>query len=688
MKIVKLKAKNFRLLKNLELDLENELSLVIGKNNCGKTSLLSLLDKFLVTRPSQNSFQFNDFNLDLQNEISTRILSGSYTRDLNISLKLYIQYEGSDSLKNIHKLILDLNPANNILLLSFEYKIDEPEFDKFHNAAVTYVNSKATEESTEEDKTQILNSFIKGNFHRFFRLSRKSISYNVAESEEVENKFIDIDKERIPITDIINYKLISAKRDVSNKDSDKTLSFLASKYYEKQEEAESVSSKEIEEFKEALSETDKKLDIIYKGIFGQVIERVRVFGGIREGDSVININSTLEHRNLLQGNTTVMYKHDGHSSLPENYNGLGYLNLISMIFEIEVKLHEFRRKIREEENPADINLLFIEEPEAHTHPQMQYVFIKNIKDILKKSSEENRLNLQSIITTHSSHITAESNFDDIKYFKREGNEVVAKNLKDLEKEYGEEEGQHFKFLTQYLTLNKAELFFADKAIFIEGDTERILLPAMMKKIDQETSDDQTPLLSQNISIVEVGAHSQIFEKFIEFIGVKSLIITDLDSATTDRSASRVSDGSITTNASLNFFYHTNQLTTLTGKTFENKILKKDTEEDKWKEDDKGSVAVCYQTTEDGYNARSFEDSFFNVNLGFIKDHRDDFNSLKNTSFLDDEDKDAYDLAENCIQKKPAFAVEILINSETDDQGLHFANWEVPTYIKEGLEWLK
>jgi len=130
------------------------------------------------------------------------------------------------------------------------------------------------------------------------------------------------------------------------------------------------------------------------------------------------------------------------------------------------------------------------------------------------------------------------------------------------------------------------------------------------------------------------------------------------------------------------------LTTLTGKTFENKILKKDTEEDKWKEDDKGSVAVCYQTTEDGYNARSFEDSFFNVNLGFIKDHRDDFNSLKNTSFLDDEDKDAYDLAENCIQKKPAFAVEILINSETDDQGLHFANWEVPTYIKEGLEWLK
>ena len=42
MKITKIKVKNFRLLKEFELDLEESLSLVIGKNNCGKTSLLSI----------------------------------------------------------------------------------------------------------------------------------------------------------------------------------------------------------------------------------------------------------------------------------------------------------------------------------------------------------------------------------------------------------------------------------------------------------------------------------------------------------------------------------------------------------------------------------------------------------------------------------------------------------------------
>ena len=70
-----------------------------------------------------------------------------------------------------------------------------------------------------------------------------------------------------------------------------------------------------------------------------------------------------------------------------------------------------------------------------------------------------------------------------------------------------------------MTLNRAELFFADKAILIEGDTERILIPAMMKKIDEESSVEDEKLLSQNISIVEVGAYSQVYEKLIS-LGLK------------------------------------------------------------------------------------------------------------------------------------------------------------------------
>ena len=47
MKIIKIEVQNYRLLKDFSIDLEDALSLVVGKNNCGKTSLLSVMDKFL-----------------------------------------------------------------------------------------------------------------------------------------------------------------------------------------------------------------------------------------------------------------------------------------------------------------------------------------------------------------------------------------------------------------------------------------------------------------------------------------------------------------------------------------------------------------------------------------------------------------------------------------------------------------
>lgn len=65
-----------------------------------------------------------------------------------------------------------------------------------------------------------------------------------------------------------------------------------------------------------------------------------------------------------------------------------------------------------------------------------------------------------------------------------------------------------------------------KSFCIEGDTERILLPTMMQKVDIATPIEQgsniMPLLSQNISIIETGAHSQVFRKFFELFRDKSI----------------------------------------------------------------------------------------------------------------------------------------------------------------------
>jgi len=771
MKIIKIKIVNYRLLKEFELDLEKDLSLIIGKNNSGKTSLLSILDKFIGQRSFSSEFNCDDFNIDFQKRLKN-LCENALPTDLpfiGINLKLFIAYDEKDNLSNLSKVLMDLDPQNKTVVLSFEYRLHEEDLQRFisdykafeigelakylkedgkaksdekeiANTATekdetissdtkvkevttetisSVIEDKETERDTVSPKISndeaernkkvknLFYTFLRKHQHEYFKPKIKTVLYDIKTEKEDDSIYIDLTDENIKIDKIINFRIISAKREVSNKDSNKTLSLLSSKYYEKREGLKEDSAA-IDEFKETLSETDDKLDLVYLDLFRNVIQKVEKFGGVKTGDSIIKIVSTLQHKELLKGNTTVMYDHNSEHSLPEHYNGLGYMNLIGMIFEIEVLLTDFRKDDKENETPADINLLFIEEPEAHTHPQMQYVFIKNIKSILSDASKGNEgtmpFNLQTIITTHSSHIAAESQFDDIKYFsKKDQNEVVAKNLKDLEKEYVKDgEIENFKFLKQYLTLNRAELFFADKAIFIEGDTERILLPAMMRKIDQSVANNA--LLSQNISIVEVGAYSHIFEKFINFINVKSLIITDIDSGMkvttkddkekdiTTEEACEVehSNASLITNASLKFFFDTKgELSFYKALSFEDKLLKKNK---KWLQDKTGSLAIIFQNKQknkknEHYYPRSFEDSFFHLNRQFIIDNEAGFKSLKNFKLFK-ETNSPYLLAEKCVTKKPSFAMEVLLNSKEDSLGNSFSNWEIPSYIKEGLLWLR
>jgi predicted ATP-dependent endonuclease of OLD family len=715
MKITKIQVENYRLLKKFSIDIEKELSLVIGKNNCGKTSLLSVIDKFL----NDKRFTYEDFNLDFKEDIIGTIekdVDEKYS-PIGIKMKLFIEYADSDNLSNISNLMMDLDPGNNSIILSFEYVLTADKIKKLKEEFEIFSKGESG-----KAKPKDLSFFLRNNYSSYFQIFKKTID------PKDSTRFIDIEKEKIQLNNVINFKYINANRDVSNKDAENSLSTQSFRIYEKIETDESHNAK-INDFKNVLYDTDESLGTVYETIFKETIDKVKKFGGLKPDETLIKITSTLQHKNLLQGNTTVVYKHDA-NELPESYNGLGYMNLISMIFEIEILLNKFKRK--KTEIPADINLLFIEEPEAHTHPQMQYVFIKNIKSLLKegiiREDGENR-ELQYIISTHSSHIVAESNFNDIKYLKREKNTVIAKNLSSLEAEY-EKDGQkeNYKFLKQYLTLHRSELFFADKAIFIEGDTERILLPAMMKKIDQ--ADQVNPLLSQNISIIEVGNYSHIFEKFIDFFGIKSLIITDIDSAMsknkmnelkdaeTDENKKkkikqkvRVSDpnATITTNESLKYFYDTDgALDSFNNKEIAEMTLEKIAyasdiltrrELKKWVNNSCGYLLCVYQTIKTNidnleYHARSFEDSFFRINRQFIIDNKDSFKSLKNIEYFEEKAgsdyvKDAYELAESCIDKKPAFAIEILLNSRTDERnGNEYSDWQIPAYINEGLLWLK
>jgi predicted ATP-dependent endonuclease of OLD family len=175
------------------------------------------------------------------------------------------------------------------------------------------------------------------------------------------------------------------------------------------------------------------------------------------------------------------------------------------------------------DNRPPLHLIFVEEPEAHLHAQLQQVFIRNVLELLNIEEDGSIFGSQMVITTHSPHILYERGFKPIRYFRRKkvGNEQLTEVL-NLSAFYQAQPDDR-DFLEKYLKLTHCDLFFSDAAILVEGNVERLLLPIMIRKVAKT-------LRSACLCILEVGgAFGHRFQSLIEFLGLTTLIVTDIDS---------------------------------------------------------------------------------------------------------------------------------------------------------------
>lgn len=650
--ISKIKAQNFRLLQNSVLDLENQedkdLSILIGRNNSGKTSFIILFDKFL-RKPS--SFNFDDFPISIRKSIF-EINEDTDVYDISIRLIIEITYSEKDNLENLSEFILDLNPSENKVYILLECGINK-------NKLLNDINN-VKEESRKR--------FIKKNLSDY--LSTKIFSFDDYDNLKSENRNRLVEKDRKAIDSLINFQVIHAKRSVASSEagesSQKVLSNLATKYFDKKTENK-LSTEDLDVINASLLEMDKTLEEKYEGFFDNFLNKSKNFLAMTD----LKVLSDLESKEIISNHSKIVYGSED-DTLPEHLNGLGYLNILYLLLQLEIK-KEFLI-----EGNKDINLLFIEEPEAHTHPQLQTVFIEKVRTLLEDIPV-----LQTFITTHSSHIVKNSDFKDIRYFYNDpGNRnVVIKNFyTELQKKYDEEQDE-FKFLNQYLSIASAELFFAEKIIFIEGLTEKLLLPYFIQQYDK-TDPDEVSLSSQNISIIEIGANAKAFRHFIEFLGIKALIITDIDTSKKNAngrySTEAVKTATHISNATIKYFYNAPE-------------FKQEKEWNDWfanlKEDkhhnEESNIKLSFQLEESGYHGRSFEESFISINVENLKTHITDLNGLK-----EDADKSLNTIADidvltsTILGKKSDFASSLLWLALTKD-----VVWNMPSYIKKGLVWI-
>jgi predicted ATP-dependent endonuclease of OLD family len=383
--------------------------------------------------------------------------------------------------------------------------------------------------------------------------------------------------------------------------------------------------------------------------------------------------------------------------LPENNNGLGYQNLISMIFRLMSFRDAWMRVGKASTGAAasvtePLHLVLIEEPEAHLHAQVQQVFIKKAYAVLRQHDDlqaNPRLRTQLVVSTHSSHVAHETSFACLRYFRRLPAGMVAKvpvstviNLRDV---FGAED-ETKRFVTRYLRAQHADLFFADAVILVEGPAERMLLPNFIRaKYDR--------LNQSYLTLLEIGgSHAHRLKVLIDHLGLLTLIVTDLDTLEPSGKASAQPAkgiGQVTDNDTLKSWVpKLSDVDALMAATPSAKTL-----EDK--DDPLFAVRVAYQipidvtlpgaTTSDTAYPYTFEDALAFENLGF-------FATLKGSGLArrfreaiaagggaSAVGKSMYDALRT--GKKAEFALDV-IDAET------FDTLVVPRDIAEGLEWLQ
>lgn len=643
MRVNKIEIRNFRRLEHVDLRLDEQTTLIVGKNNSGKTSVSILIGTFIHTK----EFKFEDFSIschdswrkayklwqNLREAKNTETIQDIQDNLISsipqISLRLFIKYDEDDNLASLSPFILDLDDNRQNAGIEFTFSPKD---------ALSFFDEVGEDDCID---------FIKNSINNLYE---KKVS--AFDCEDETNIFVFDDMAKSKINDLLLVSFIFAQRDLEDDSQieSKKLATNLGKFFNKHAQTE----EEEEEIAAYLDKAQLNWNDIYKIIFKELDTDLEKFNIPGQNKQKLGVKADFNIKKVLSKSTAAHFTHEDDTELPESYEGLGYRNFILII----LRLISFVKENFSKEPRPELHLIFIEEPEAHLHPQMQSAFIKHINDFMQDKGWKAQL----IITTHSSHIVADSTFSLIRYFDiTRSRYVTSLDLRDFELAHkNDDEGKKvLKFLKQYMTLQRCDLFFADKAVLVEGTTERILLPDIFNKVDLIQG---TNLESQYITTIEVGGNYAIrFKELLSFIGIRTLIITDIDSIDAKGRKAKVSVGKTTANLTLiKWIPGINNITTL----LKCDDLKKQ----------QGKIRVAYQIPEnnDGMIGRSFEEAFI-IAQG-EKFNKDDYPSIipRGDKIISDNSDYAYR-----ISSKTDFAFDILL----------LADWQVPKYIEDGLVWL-
>ncbi len=552
---------NYRKFINTTFSLDDDITLLAGPNNSGKTSLIDLLCSILgnskipysvanipvtlakawcdqVYTIFSESFSAGDEKEKTISEIVKKIIP-SEVEPLEsgilippTSIKFRIDYSTGEDIRCFADYIMDFDPDKhsfyfiytfNPTAVSFGHAL-EKDYDKLKSRY-----SKIENPGTETNKVELLKEKILCTY-----------SSSIIESCQFTDSSFENEQNLEPsdFRKLFNFKNIYAGRPLDDQNIGRTKNLSKSMIGLAclDEDWKSMIEDLPDKILQPIEDLEIKKIVRKTSVDGlsEAIDEVSKANGGNSGDMILDMDISEEAISaLINEITNAKYQLEGYI-LSEASQGLGYSNMIFILLQLE----SYKRNI----NPFLVNIFIIEEPESHMHPQMQNVFAKYLRKYYQQKK------IQGLITTHSSEMVRATDIKNLRVARPDGS--FDSKVYDFSsfKESISADPILNSFYDWFYEIGFSDIVFADRVILYEGDTERMLIRKLA------TLGQYTSLNQLYIAFVQVGgAYALNYRKLIEFLKVKTLILTDLDyeKAANDEASIK---SATTTNATLNSFY--------------------------------------------------------------------------------------------------------------------------------------
>lgn len=469
MYISRILIRNFRNFEHLDVLITPGVTCLVGENNTGKSNLLHAL------RLAVDSNLSSTYRLLSEHDIHTGI-SVSHANQVIVSVE-FADYVGKvnetalvgcweiDDEEHFARLSYRFRPKPSVREALEAGDIDDGHFtlDDYHwELTGGGINDPATVDWSQDLGTSIRFSDLQ-QFHVVFLHALRDVNQDLRQSRQS------------PLA-----KLIDAS-DIPEDEKNELVEILR--------EANSEISN-----RKTIHETSTAIENAFRKTAGEAFDIA-----IRLGMADPSFTSIARSLTLLLTNSAL-------EDFEPYRNGLGLNNLLYVSMLVE----SFERRVKTAQSAGQI--LLVEEPEAHLHPQLQRV----LYDVLKDKP------FQTIVSSHSTHITSHADLSSMVLLTNEGQPITTATTPGHNDLLSNKE---IADLERYLDATRSTLLYARKVILVEGPAELFVIPPLVKKVMN------IDLERFGVSVIPIyGVHFEVYAKLFSKLALpkKCAIIADGD----------------------------------------------------------------------------------------------------------------------------------------------------------------